>query len=67
MEERSVHCTGCDDVIAAVEWGYIRTPLDILLLDLELEPLKLLSAVLCSQRQSMSWSIAGCVGGNTKP
>ena len=38
-----VHCTGCDDVIAAVEWGYIRTPLDILL-DLELEPLKLLSA-----------------------
>ncbi|OLP73505.1 hypothetical protein AK812_SmicGene47235, partial [Symbiodinium microadriaticum] len=30
-------------MLAAVEWGYICTPLDILL-DLELEPLKLLSA-----------------------
>ena len=38
-----VHCAGCDDVIAAVEWGYIRTPLDVLV-DLELEPLELLSA-----------------------
>ena len=60
------HCTGWDDVIAAVEWGYIRAPSDVLV-DLELEPLKLSAAAVLAAANYVFGASLGCLGGNAKP